>query len=126
MWNSDLSLPQARAAENDTVWVVWNRIKADKVEQFEEFNFTILEPAVAEYSATRNTVRTLRPVDPNEDGTHTYFYLMDPANSPDGYNMAKAFTTMYGKEKSDEYMKMFGDCLVDGKQERVVTVQTSW
>jgi len=126
IWNSDLPLPQARASAGETVWVVWNKIKADKVSQFEEFNFTYLEPAIAEnYPLARSTVRSLKPVEPNEDGTFTYFYLMDPAISPDGYGMAIFLTAKYGKEKSDEYMKMFQDCLVDG-QEWVITTQTKW
>ncbi len=127
IWNSDLPAPQARASLNETVWVVWNRVKADKVSQFEDFNFNYLEPAVAEnYPQMRSTVRALRPEEPNEDGTYTYFYLMDPATSPDGYDMTTALTAKFGKEKSDEYMNMFRDCLVDGKQEWVVTVQTKW
>ncbi len=126
IWNSDIPLPTARATVGETVWVVLNRIKGDKVSQFEEFNFSYLEPAVAEnFPVMRSTVRSLRPVEPNKDGTFTYFYLMDPAISPDGYGMANALTTKYGKEKSDEYMKMFRDCLVD-EQEWVVTVQTKW
>jgi len=126
IWNSDLPLPQARASAGETVWVVWNKIKADKVSQFEEFNFTYLEPAIAEnYPLARSTVRSLKPVEPNEDGTFTYFYLMDPAISPDGYGMAIFLTAKYGKELSDEYMKMFQDCLVDG-QEWVITTQTKW
>jgi len=126
IWNSDLPLPQARASAGETVWVVWNKVKADKVSQFEEFNFTYLEPAIAEnYPIARSTVRSLKPVEPNKDGTYTYFYLMDPAISPDGYGMAVFLTAKYGKEKSDEYMKMFQDCLVDG-QEWVITTQTKW
>ncbi|TFH27858.1 MAG: nuclear transport factor 2 family protein [Bacteroidia bacterium] len=127
IWNSDLPMAQARASQDETVWVVWNRVKADKVKQFEEFNFNYLEPAIAKHSPrTRNTVRSLRPKEANEDGTFTYFYLMDPGDSPDGYGMATFLTAEYGKEKSDEYMEMFRDCLVDGKQEWVVTEQTSW
>lgn len=126
IWNSDLPLATARASEGETVWVVWNKIKADKVAQFEEFNFLYLEPAIAEnYPLARSTVRSLKPVEPNKDGTYTYFYLMDPAISPDGYGMAVFLTAKYGKEKSDEYMKMFQDCLVDG-QEWVITTQTKW
>ena len=126
IWNSDLPLPQVRASVGETVWVVWNKVKADKVSQFEEFNFTYLEPAIAEnYPIARSTVRSLKPVEPNKDGTYTYFYLMDPAISPDGYGMAIFLTAKYGKEKSDEYMKMFQDCLVDG-QEWVITTQTKW
>lgn len=126
IWNSSMPAPLPRASENETVWVVWNRIKADKVSQFEEFTFNYLEPAIAEnYPRTRNTIRALRPKEANEDGTFTYFYLMDPADSPDGYGMAKFLTTQYGKEKSDEYLEMFRDCLVD-KQEWVFTAQTKW
>jgi len=126
IWNSSLPLPQARASANETVWVISNRVKADKVSQFEEFNFSYLEPAMAEYfPELRGTVRSLKPAEPNQDGTYTYFYLLDPAASLDGYGMAKVLTAKYGKEKSDEYMKMFADCLVDG-QEMHETVQTEW
>ena len=126
IWNSDLPPQLARASENEPVWVILNRVKADKVSQFEEFNFSVLAPAAAEnFSERTKTVRLLKPVGPNKDGTFTYFYLMDPANSPDGYSMADALVAKYGKEKSDEYMKMFQDCLVDG-QEWVITTQTKW
>ncbi len=127
IWNTSNPAPQARAFENDTVWVVWNNIKANKVSQFEDFNFNYLEPAVAEYyPQIRNTVRTLKPVEPNKDGTFTYFYLIDPATSPDGYDMNLPLTAKYGKEKADEYLTMFTDCLKGGKQEWIVTVQTRW
>ncbi|MCD4710486.1 MAG: DUF4440 domain-containing protein [Bacteroidales bacterium] len=107
IWNTSMPAPPSRSSMNDTVWVVWNHINADKVSQFEEFNFNILEPAVAEYyPLMRSTVRSLRPVEPNKNGIYTYFYLMDPATSPDGYAMTLALTAKYGKEKSDEYMKM--------------------
>lgn len=126
IWNSDLPVVQSRASVGQTVWVISNRIKADKVSQFEDFNLSVLGPAAAEISPEeKNTVRSLRPVEPNKDGTYTYFYLMDPAISPDGYDMAETLTTKYGKEKSDEYLKMFRECLV-GDQEMVVTVQTKW
>lgn len=127
IWNTSNPAPQPRASLNDTVWVVWNRIKADKVSQFEDFNFNYLEPAVAEYyPQMRKTVRTLRPVEQNKDGTYTYFYLMDPGISPDGYDMTLPLTAKYGEEKAGEYLKMFRDCLKDGKQEWIVTVQTAW
>ena len=127
IWNTSNPPATARAAENDTVWVVWNTIKANKVDQFEEFNFGILEPAAQKYSAQmHNTVRTLRPVEPNEDGSWTYFYLMDPASNPEGYDMMLPLEALYGKEKALEYLNMFTDCLKGGKQHWVVTVQTGW
>ena len=127
IWNTSNPAPQSRATVNDTVWVIQNHIKADKLEQFIDFNFNYLEPAAAEYYPTmRNTVRTLKPVEQNEDGTYTYFYLMDPAISPDGYGMMLPLTAKYGEEKASEYYKMFKDCLKDGKQEMIATVQTAW
>ncbi len=127
IWNTTNPAPQPRASLNDTVWVIWNHIKADKVSQFEDFNFNYLEPAVAEYYPNmRNTVRVLKPVEQNKDMTYTYFYIMDPATSPYGYDMILPLTAKYGEEKASEYLKMFTDCLKDGKQEWVLTVQTAW
>lgn len=127
IWNTSNPSVKARALENDTVMVVWNHIKADKVSQFEDFNFNILEPAVAiHYPKTRNTVRTIRPVEANEDGTWTYFYLIDPASSPDEYDMLLPLSEQYGKEQALEYLTMFTDCLKDGKQSWVIGVQTEW
>ena len=127
IWNTNNPAPQKRATENDTVWVIQNHVKADKVAQFEDFNFNYLEPATAEhYPAMRNTARILKPTKQNEDGTYTYFYLMDPAISPDRYNMMLPLTAKYGEEKAKEYYKMFKDCLKNGKQEWKVTRQTAW
>jgi ketosteroid isomerase-like protein len=127
IWNSNNPAPIARATTNDTVWVVQNIIKPDKVDQFEDYNFNYLEPAAAEYfPKMRNTVRTLRPVKANKDGTYTYFYLMDPATSPDGYDMMLPLTAKYGKDKAKEYLDMFTDCLKGGKQDWIVSTQTKW
>ncbi len=127
IWNTSNPAPQSRAFVNDTVWVVWNRIKADKVSQFEDYNFNYLEPATAEYyPQMRSTTRILRPAGQNEDGTYTYFYLMDAATCPDGYDMSLPLTAKYGEEKANEYLEMFRDCLKDGKQEWIVSVQTDW
>ncbi len=127
IWNTSNPAPIARAMMGDTVWVVVNNIKSNKVEQFEDFNFNYLEPATAEYyPAMRNTVRTLKPIEPNKDGTWTYFYIMDPAISPDGYDMMVPLTAKYGKEKAEEYLNMFTNCLKGGQQEWFVTTQTRW
>lgn len=127
IWNTSNPTAPARAAENDTVWVIWNHIKGDKVAQFEDFNFNILEPAASEYyPQMRNTVRTLRPTEANEDGTWTYFYLMDPANNPDGYDMLVPLSAKYGRAQALEYLTMFTDCLKGGTQSWVIALQTGW
>ena len=126
IWNTSNPAPQPRASLNDTVWVILNRIKADKLSQFEDFYFNYLEPAAAEYTPQKKkTIRALKPVEQNEDGTYTYVELMDPVISTE-YAMMVPLTAKYGEEKAAEYFKMFVDCLKDGKQEMIVTVQTAW
>lgn len=126
MWNSSNPMPQLRAVSNDTVWVIANHIKPDKVKQFEEYNNIYLGPAAAKYNLQmKNTVRILRSVKENKDGTYTYFFLMDPVISKFGYSMRDPLIAEYGEEKAKEYLDMFVDCL-KGKQEFNVTVQTGW
>lgn len=127
IWTTNNPSPPTRAAVGDTVWIINNRIKADKVAAFEEFNFNILRPAAEEYyPKMENSVRTLKPVAKNSDGTFSYFYLMDAATSPDGYDMELPLKAKYGEQKAAEYLKAFQDCLKGGKQEGVVAVQTAW
>jgi len=127
MWNTSMPAPVARAVENDSVWIVINPVKADKVKQFEDYNFNYLGPAAAEVNQPlKNSVRLLKPLEPDEDGIYNYVYLMDPAIGTDVYAMLPLLEATYGKEKASEYIKMFQDCLVNGKQDYIPTVQTSW
>ena len=126
IWNTSNPAPLGRAALNDTVRIIKNRIKADKVAQFEDFNFNYLEPAAMSVEPKlTNTVRTLRPVKPNKDGSYTYYYIMDPLVPGGDYDMMTYLTAQYGDEKAEEYIKMFTDCLVED-QRWVKTIQTSW
>lgn len=125
IWNTTNPAPKSQASINDNVWVIWNFVKADKVSQFEDFNFNYLEPAAAEYyPQMRSTIRLLKPVKQNKDGTFTYIYLMDPAIRTN-YDMMLPLTAKYGEENAKDYLIMFKDCLKDGKQEWVMTVQTA-
>jgi len=127
IWNTSNPAPQPRASLNDTVWIALNYVKANKVSQFKDFNFKYLGPAVRKhYPSMLNTARFLIPLTQNEDGTYTYIYLMDPAIDPDGYEMGLPLTAEYGEGKAKEYLKMYTDCLKDGKQEFIATVQTEW
>lgn len=125
IWNTNNPAPQARATADGTVWIIANYVKADKVAQFEEFNLKILKPAGDEVAPElAKTVRFLKPSKQNLDGTYTYFYLMDPALNNESYEIAKILTAKYGKEKADEYYKMYTDC--QKKYELNVAVQTGW
>lgn len=125
IWNTNNPAPLARATENGTIWIVHNLVKADKTTQFEDFNLNYLKPAAEEFaSELKKTVRFLKQTAPNEDGTYSYFFLMDPAIDNADYQMTPILTSKYGKEKADEYMKIFTDCLK--KQTLSVAVQTGW
>jgi hypothetical protein len=71
-------------------------------------------------------VRLLRPVEANEDGSWTYFYLMDPASSPDGYDMLLPLEAKYVREQALKYLESLNTWFRDGKQHWVVAVQTAW
>jgi ketosteroid isomerase-like protein len=126
IWNTNNPAPQKRASLNDTVMVVWNTVKADKVSQFEEFNANYLQPAAMEFNGqVFKTARMLRPIEPNKDGTFTYFYIMDPAISLNAYEMAPPLKAKFGDEKAAEYLKMYSDCVIDKQTGAAVTVQTT-
>lgn len=127
IFNSSNPAPVPWAAVGDTVWIIQNKIKPNKVAQFEEFNFKYLEPAAMQVDpSAHNSVRTLKPVEANRDGTYTYYYIMDPVLPGVDYDMMVYLEPAYGKEKADEYMKMLSDCLVGGDQTWVKTIQSSW
>jgi ketosteroid isomerase-like protein len=112
IWNTNNPAPQARATVNGPVWVIKNCVKADKVAQYEEFNLNYLKAAAEEkFPLELKTVRFLKPTEPNKDGTFNYFYVMDPAIKDGNYDMAPILTAKYGKEKADEYLKIYNDCL---------------
>lgn len=127
IWNISTPAAQQRAMAKDTVMMVLNYVKADKVAQFEEFNTNYLALAASELNAqTKRTVRTQKSADPNKDGTYTYIYLMDPYVGTNNYDLFQNLSAKYGEEKGKEYMKMYSDCLKDGKSQVMLTVETGW
>lgn len=127
IWNNSTPAPQPRAMAKDTVMMVMNYVKADKVAQFEEFNTNYLALAATEFNAqTKKTVRTQKSAVPNKDGSYTYIYLMDPYAGTNDYDIFHNLMAKYGEEKAGEYMKMYSDCLKDGKSQVMLTVETGW
>jgi uncharacterized protein (TIGR02246 family) len=127
IWNTNNPAPLKRASANDTVMIVINNIKADKVAQFEDFLSNYLRPASAEYNVQlNNTVRTQKSLEPNKDGSFTYIFFMDPMNTSFNYDMSAPLTAKYGGEKAAEYMKMYMDCVMDGYPKVIVARETIW
>jgi ketosteroid isomerase-like protein len=125
IWNTNNPATVVRAGKDNSVWVILNHVKQDKLQQFEDFNLNYLKPAGDEFfPEMTKTVRFLKSEKPNADGTITYFYLMDPAMKDNNYDILPVLTAKFGKEKADEYYKMFLECIK--KNESFETVQTGW
>ncbi len=127
IWNNSSPAPVKRASAGDSVLIVLNYVKSDKVEQFEDFNMNYLSPAGAESNPmVKATVRMQKPVQKNADGTYTYIYLMDPYKGSLNYDIYYSLSAKYGKEKADEYIKMYTDCLVGSNSKAMLLTETNW
>jgi len=106
----ELDIPREtiRAAEGERMWVLLNHVKADKLEQHKRFVHDILMPAAEKVdSATFRHTRFLSPVEPNEDGTFTSVFLMDPLLEDADYTFLGLLTKAYGEEQAKEYLKLW-------------------
>ena len=117
--NHSLSKPQGslqdvtfnlfRASEGEEVWVLSNKVAADKRDIFEEFMFDIIVKQSLElggiYQQVNNQFRLLRPTTANEDGTFTYIFLIDPPIKGANYDMMHFLNQMYDEEEAVEKMK---------------------
>ncbi|MBI5942751.1 MAG: hypothetical protein HY864_00140 [Chloroflexi bacterium] len=115
-----------RAHAGDEVWVVLNHIRAEKREACEYFLNSILMPAAAHVRPdVYNKTRVLHPVNPNEDSTFTYIFLMDPVIPTGVYDIATILHEFYKPELADEYMKIWSEALAS-PQIGFAQVQSAW
>ena len=112
------SLFASQATKNDPVNVVLNHVRADKREQFEEFVFEGLLPALRE-NARRDPMakkvldqtRMPLPAEENDDGTYTYIWLMDPWVEGGIYSYQGIIEEARGVETARKYVEMVRDSL---------------
>lgn len=126
IFNSDNPPPIARSALNDTVLIIYNYVKADKVEDFKKFNNEFLHPLFVKGSGpAARSARMLEPLMANEDGTFTYIYLMDPmVSTPGAYAFLPPMSREYGEEKAREIIKEgFTDALARPQVQRRFVVR---
>jgi hypothetical protein len=115
-----------RAHRGEGIWVVLNHIRAEKREAFEHFLYSILLPAIAHiHPETYNTVRVLHPTAPNENGTYTYIFLMDPVVPGGIYNINNILYEFYKPELANEYMKTWNEALAYPQVE-YDQIQSAW
>ncbi len=115
-----------RAHHGEKVWVVLNHIRAEKHNTFEHFLHTTLMPAVANvHPETYNQIRVLHPSEPNDDGTFTYIFLMDPVLPGGIYEISRILHEYYKSELANEYMKIWEEALAAPQVENEL-IQSEW
>ena len=93
-----------RAVEGDEVWVLLNHVKADKWEEHKDFVLNILIPAAEKIVPKEmGHTRFLYPTEPNEDGTYTSVFLMDPVVQDGNYDILDILKKEYGEEQAEQY-----------------------
>jgi hypothetical protein len=113
-----------RAKQGERVWVRINNVRADKREQFEDFLENVLAPAAAQQLAPAYPMtRFLYPTEPNEDGSYTYVFLMDPVVEGVDYHIGRLLEQVYGKERTAELDKLWSECVI-GQQSGYTLTQS--
>lgn len=127
IWNTNNPPPVTRGMSGDTVMIVINKIKADKITQFEDYINNILKPAAEEYNqGARNTVRTQKSLRPDKDGSIDFIFIMDPMISGFDYDMNLPLTVKYGAEKAAEYGALYLECLAQKNTQVIIAQETGW
>ena len=118
--NKEIFDPEVRAAESDTVWIIYNHVKADKRQQFEKFMkiyFQCLREVVDEGKFNDREVNALKciryltPVRQNIDSTYTYVFMGDPWLGGLNTSIIYHFKKKYSDEEAKKYLQMFSECL---------------
>jgi len=95
------------AKEGEKVWVILNRVKADKLDVHRRFVYDLLMPALQKIAPNGlASVRFLEAATPNEDGTYTTAWIMDPALENVDYDYGAILAAAYGAEQGAEYLKL--------------------
>jgi hypothetical protein len=94
------------------MWVLLNHVKADKRDVFERFMGEIIMPTAERFepNVTRR-VRILHPTTPNEDGTYTYIFLMDPVVADGEYEFERILERFYPPEQVAAYLRMWEEAM---------------
>jgi hypothetical protein len=115
-----------RASEGDQVRVVLQHVKADQWEVHKDFVMNILIPAAEKIAPTEMAnLRFLYPTEPNEDGTYTSIWLMDPVIEEGNYQILDILQKVYGDQQGEEYYKLWKEPLAS-PQVGYGVMQSAW
>ena len=120
------------ASQGESMWVVLNHVKADKRQQFEEFVYQILLPALEEDAknnlSSRNIIehtRMLEPTRVNDDSSYTYIWLMDPLVKDANYGYNNILSKVYSPEETEKYISLMSESMFSSQVSYRVN-QGSW
>jgi hypothetical protein len=121
---------RTRAGAGDTVWVLLNRVRPERREQFERFVQTVWRLGLdfgsrqdPEVGRIFRQTRVLYPTEANADSTYTYVFLMDPPVGGADYSLAHILRRMLPDDSADALYRSFREALVHD-QEGWTTLQT--
>ena len=115
-----------RAVEGERVWVLLTHIKPDRRQEFEHFIHDFIAPISARSEPNvLNRTRFLLPAEPNEDGTYTYVFLMDPVVKDGIYSFEKILSLDYSPEETAVHLKLWNDSLAS-PQVGYEVIQANW
>lgn len=124
--DTDEARQTARAVTGERMWIRFNHVKADKREFFERYIHEILRPAVERVEPSMfRQVRFLHPTEPNEDGTYTYVFLMDPLIERADYDILNLLKRAYGDAQAAAYDQIWDEA-VASPQTGYELIQSSW
>ncbi len=113
-----------RATEGEHVWVILHQVRAEKRDQYEQVMHEIVAPAVAQAMPTAYLqTRFLHPTEPNDDGSYTYIFLMDPVVEGVDYSIEPLLKQVYGDERAADYSQVLDDAMI-GAQRGYALVQS--
>lgn len=105
------------AKEGEKIWVILNHVKADKLDLHRHFVYNLLMPALEKVAPEGlASVRFLDATEPNEDGTYTTVWIMDPRVESVDYDYNNILAAAYGAEQGAEYMKLVDEYSVSDQQ----------
>ena len=133
---SGTAVGRQTAKNGEKVWLVINKIKFDKKQEFDKILFGEVMPAVAEYrdkddekhelnKKSLKTIRILRPTQVNDDSTWTFFFIADPYIEGVTYNIGPPLLQKYGEDGAQAVFNRWSDCFAAG-QEVYLNEQSDW
>jgi hypothetical protein len=96
-----------RAQANDTIYIIEHYVRAERRQQFEDFVDSVLWPAfqraATQSPGSRQAVRSIRmlgTLGTDEDGSHVYVFMLDPAITGESYNVLDMLRAAHGDEEA--------------------------